>query len=407
MLPQINGSAHPKFEKVSQVFFENFSLRGEVGASLCVYHRGERVIDLWGGSVDLKGEIPWTADDLVTVFSVTKGIVATAFLMLVDQGIISYDDPIAHYWPKLTSNEAEIKFRHERANLTIADLLNHRSGLLGLRTELSLDTLENEAELLERLESEPLHWMPGSKQGYHGITFGLYAGALYKKITGKSIGEALREEIKREESFDLYLGLNTDERQRLSTRLRSIYPNQLSDVLGGIVPNMLFSKSREGRFFRSALNRGSSTALAFGQPFALGAKGLHNFNTDRVRALELPWANAQGSARGVATLYKKLLTPGDLVKRTTLDWVIPRRSWTELDEVIRKPMGYSFGFVKEELGIFSPHPEAFGHPGAGGALGYADPTHQLCIGYVMNRMGYHVRSPRALALCKAIYDCLA
>ena len=166
-------------------------------------------------------------------------------------------------------------------------------------------------------------------------------------------------------------------------------------------------QNREGRFFRSALNKRSATALAFSQPTALGAKSLRNFNTDEVRRLELPWANAQGSARGVAELYKRLLSPNQLVRSKSLEWVTPRRSWVERDEVIRKPMGYSFGFAKEEQGIFSPNTEAFGHPGAGGALGYADPTHSLCIGYVMNRMGFHVRSPRALVLCDAIYESLS
>ncbi len=408
MLPSINGSVHPRFEAVRSVFFDNFTLRGEIGASVCIYHRGERVVDLWGGSVDVEGETPWDADDLTTVFSVTKGIVAASYLMLIDRGLLSYSDPIAKYWPQLTDGGGEReRFREARSNMTVADLLNHRSGLIGFREELTLDELSEEETLLLRLEGEPLRWSPGERQGYHGVSFGLYAGALFKKITRQSVGDYLRDEIKREAPLDLYLGLTEHEEDLISSRIRPIYPIQLTDVFGGILPNLMFGRNREGRFFRSALNKSSPTAHAFGQPQDLGAKSLTNFNTRRVQRLELPWANALGSARGVASLYKHLLTPGRLVSSNALNWVIPRQSWTELDEVIRKPMGYSYGFAKEEIGIFSPHSEAFGHPGAGGALGYADPTNGLCIGYVMNRMGYQVRSPRALALCKAAYDCLS
>ena len=216
MLPQIHGSVHPRFERVRQVFFENFSLRGEVGASLCVYHRGERVVDLWGGSVDLEGQLPWSADDLTTIFSVTKGIVATAFLMLVDRGLIKYETPIKSYWPALVNSEHETRFAEERTQLTIGDLLNHRSGLVGFRDPLTLETISNESALLERLERETLHWRPGTKQGYHGVSYGLYAGALFKKITGRTVGQFLRDEIKGSDRFDLYLGLTEEESASLA-----------------------------------------------------------------------------------------------------------------------------------------------------------------------------------------------
>jgi CubicO group peptidase (beta-lactamase class C family) len=271
---------------------------------------------------------------------------------------------------------------------------------------LSLETLEDESALLERLEREPLRWAPGDQQGYHGVTFGLYAGALFKKITQRSIGDFIRQEIAQPLNLDLYLGLTDDEERDLADRLCPIFTNQPRDIVLGVLPELLFKPTVEGRFYRRAIRRGSDTALAFGQPAALGARGLKNFNTARVRRLELPWSNIQASARAISSLYNALLTPGRLVSAEALARITPVQSWTESDAVLGKPLGFTLGFMKEETRLFSPLTSSFGHPGAGGALGWADPDNQLTIGYLMNRMGYHVRSPRALALCHAIYRCL-
>ncbi|MEZ4465931.1 MAG: serine hydrolase, partial [bacterium] len=131
-------------------------------------------------------------------------------------------------------------------------------------------------------------------------------------------------------------------------------------------------------------------------------------NTLRVRRMELPWCNGVGSARGLARVYQALVAGGTtdgvtLARPESLAAVHPRQSWSERDEVRRKPMGWSQGFIKEETRLFSPNPAMFGHPGAGGALGMADPTADVALGYVMNKMGPYVRSPRALALCHALY----
>ncbi len=406
MLHPIHGFVHPRFEAVKTAFNENFTLRGEIGASVCIYHKGEKVVDLWGGFADQEATQPWQANDLTTLFSVTKGLVATCYLILVDRGKIKYSDPVEQYWPELCVGLAQERYRAERKKLTIAELLNHRSGLLGFKDTLSLETLEDEAKLLERLESEPLRWKPNSQQGYHGVSFGLYAGALFKKITGQSLGRFIRNEIREKLDIDVYLGLSQQETQLLSQRIRPIFPNQVGDILSGILPSLLMT-NREGNFYRAALNKASHTAFAFGQPADLGARGLKNFNQTRVQQLELPWANGLGSARSIAKLYQALLTPHRLVSPQTLALVFPRQSWSKRDAVIKKPMGFSYGFVKEETILFSPNPEAFGHPGAGGALGFADPKAELSIAYVMNRMGYQVRSPRALALCHAAHSCLS
>ena len=394
----VNGFYTPQFEKVYETFFDLFASQGEIGASFCVWHKGKKVVDLWGGYQDRKGLKAWTPDTLTTLFSCTKGLTALCFLTLVDQGKLDYDTPIADFWPEFAQKGKE--------QITLRTFLNHRSGLVGIRDPLSLDELNDDERLARRLEQESPAWTPGEKQGYHATTFGIYAKIIFKKITGRSIGSFLHQEIlpkchTKKDRADVWIGLPKEHHHRVAP----IFPNQLSDILLGIVPS-LFRSSREGRFFRGALHPKGMGKLAFGQPAELGAKGLHNVNRPDVWEMELPWMNALGSARGLSLIYKTLIQPHTLVKPSTLELLKSPQSWTERDQVLRKPLGFSLGFIKEEPHLFSPSPSAFGHPGAGGALGYADPDHDLAFAYVMNRMGYHVRSPRALALCHALYASL-
>ncbi|MCA9573042.1 MAG: serine hydrolase, partial [Myxococcales bacterium] len=135
-------------------------------------------------------------------------------------------------------------------------------------------------------------------------------------------------------------------------------------------------------------------------------RGVGNFGTRRVRALALPWASAVATARGLSQVYTALASPDPerpLVSQAAIDAVRPRQSWG-WDKVLQKPMGFSQGYVKDELHLYSPSPDTFGHPGAGGALGFADPTNGIGFGYVMNRMDFRLRSPRAMALARAVYD---
>ena len=407
MRHQIQGQVDHRFERVLNAFHDNFDCRGEIGASLCVWHKGTQVVDLWGGYQDLEGEIPWQADTLTTIFSCTKGIAAACLLMLVARGQLDYDAPISSYWPDFAKGPeppppvSAVQFT-SRANLTVRALLNHRSGLLGLTDPMTREELEDDAKLATRLEQLPFAWHPGEKQGYHGVTFGMYARILFKKITGESIGQFFKREISDRFDVDVHLGLP----ETSAHRVAPIYPNTTRDILWGVLPNLLLRRTREGRIFRAALKSNGYTKLAFRHPEILGARQLRNFNTSRARTIELPWANAQASARGLAQFYKTLIAPNQLVAPKYLIPIHERQSWVDRDEVLRKPMGFSQGFIKEELHLFSPNRESFGHPGAGGALGLADPKEGLVIAYVMNRMGYHIRSPRALALCKAVYTSL-
>lgn len=395
---RVHGTTAPGFEPVRRTFARN-AFRGEWGGALSVWHDGRFVVDLWAGLSDQRRRTPWQPDTLATVFSSTKGLVALCFLMLADRGKLDYDAPVAEYWPEFAAAD--------KGGITVRTLLNHRAGLIGLDRAVTLDTIEHHPDEVARVlaEQRPL-WQPGSDQGYHGVTYGLYAAELFCRITGESPGAFLKREVAEPLAADVHLGLAAEHEHRVATN----YPTTKAEFALLALPKLFVHRGTEGRVYRSAVF-GGDASRAFAHPRELGPSGLHNFNTRRVHALELPWGNGIASARGLAKVYAGLANGGELdgvrlVSRAALEPIFARQSWSERDRVLCKALGWSQGFLKEETHLFSPNPESFGHPGAGGALGWCDPKARVAIGYVTGKMAHHIRSPRALALCRSIYRCL-
>lgn len=395
----VSGSVRPQFAAVRDAFEYNFRKRGEVGASLCVYVAGERVVDLWGGLADKDTGEPWQADTLGIMFSATKGVAATCLLMLHDRGQLDYNATVATYWPEFAQSGKQ--------DITVRQMLNHTSGVVGVERPLSLVDLEDIEVIAKALEAQKPLWEPGSRQGYHGVSFGLFVAVLFRKITGISIGTFLRNEVTGPLNADVFLGLPASEDGRTAT----LYPQGKRGLVRNILPRLLMSRATEGKVYRAvAFDKNSDTATAFRNPAALGARGVQNFNRTRVQRQELAWANAMGSARGLARVYQALANRGldgvELVRPEHIDIPTERDSFVDEDSVLKRPMGFSYGFVKENPGIFGPEPTAFGHPGAGGALGWADPSRRLSIAYIPNAMDFRIRSPRTISICDAIYKSL-
>ncbi len=392
----IYGQVAPGFELVRDAFRENFERRRELGASVCVYRAGKVVVDLWGGIAQKEQSRGWAAHTPCVVFSVTKGLAALAMLMLADRGLLDYDAPITKYWPEFGANGKE--------KITVRQLLNHRSGLNALDVPLTIEDFEKD-RIASALEIQKPIWEPGTAQGYCGVTYGPYVSELFRRVAGERLGTFFKREIAQKLDADVSIGTPDVLRDTPAT----LYPVEKMDVLK-LLPKRALARDVDGRVLRQYLQKNSATRRAFANPKELGPQALANFNTARVQNLELAWAGAMASARGLSKVYAALAMGGALdgvrlVSQDTLTPIYKRQSW-EFDRVIRKPMGWSQGFVKEETHLFSPNPEAFGHPGAGGALGFADPVAQVSIGYVPNAMAPFVRSPRALALCRALYKCL-
>lgn len=384
MSEHIHGRVAPGFERVREVFAANFDERDERGASLCVDRRGERVVDLWGGDAD-RGR-PFTADTPCVLFSCTKGLVASCLLVLVERGDLDLDAVVQRYWPSL------------RTRLTVRQLLNHRSGLVAL-DHLPMEALGEPEALAQLLEVQRPLWRPGQAQGYGAVTAGLYNAELLRRITTTTVGPFFKSEVAPD--LDLYIGLPRE------VEPARLLPIGRSDIVRGVVPTALAGTGMDSKLFRAAMSRGSATQRATSQPKELGARGLENFNRREILELELPWAGGVGTARGLATLYGRLARAEGPWSAAVLRPLHARQSWARRDRVLRKSLGWSQGFLKEEPHLFSPNTESFGHPGAGGSFGFADPVEGLGLGFVTRKMGWRLRPHRARVLCRAIYDSLA
>jgi CubicO group peptidase (beta-lactamase class C family) len=387
------------FGAVARAFRKNFE-QGDVGAAFCAWLDGEVVVDLWGGLADRDQGRAWEEDTMGVFFSVTKGLVYTCLLMLSDRGRLDYDERVVTYWPEFGT--------HGKEDITVRQLLNHRSGLSAIDEPLGLYDFEDPARVARALEKQAPMWPPGSRQGYGAVSMGPYAAELFRRVAGESVGTFFSREIARPLGIDVYIGLPGE----LNAKVATVYKVFLSDKIFRVLPIVATGRGVEGRIYRAFMDKTSATRRAFQNPEELGRTGVPNFNVPRVRRMELPWAGGIGTARGVARMYAALACGGSLdgvtlCRPESLTPLFKRQSWSESDAVLHKPIGFSQGFVKEEPHLFSPNSEAFGHPGAGGAVGFADPTRRLSFSYVANRMDYHLRSPRCLRLCHALYESLS
>ncbi len=394
------GHVEPGFEPVRDVFRQNFEEKGEIGAGFCVYHEGKRVVDLWGGVAHRGIKTPWEADTLVNIFSGTKGMAALCFLMLEDRGEVDLDSKVVEHWPEFGL--------HGKDAITIRHVLNHRSGAVALAEDLSLEDLEDTARMEGAMERAPLMWPAGEGQGYHAITYGIMATGLFRRITGETMGAFLKREIRDKLQADVFLGVPVTEDARVAMLYPAGTPERLKTFRG--VLGRPFS--REARFLRNVLLRPSSPgSAAVRYPTPLGGRHLHNYNLPRVRRLELAWANGHASARGLARMYAPLALGGvfedtKVVSEEAASRPVPRQSWAEHDITLRKPQGWSQGFLKEQTTLFAPTTSWFGHPGIGGSMGFADPEARISGGYTINKMRLKVRSPTAIALTRKVYEVL-
>jgi CubicO group peptidase (beta-lactamase class C family) len=391
----VKGSCAPEFERVARQFSRHFETGQEVGAALCVYQRGEVVVDLWGGLADPDTRTPWTADTLCVVFSVTKGLTAMALNLAAERGRFEWDEPVASYWPAFGQSGKQ--------SITVRQLFNHQAGLAALSTPLTLTQYcDPEQRMAIRAALEQQAPAVPTRQAYHALSFGMYADHFFEIVCGESVGTYLHREWLDPLLADVFMGTPAAQDHRVATLLPVKNGTRLRQMLWAA----LRGGSTEANVARSVL-RGGLAKQALTNP----AGDMADYNYAPARRCCLPWASATATARGLARAYLPWSMGGQWQGRSwispaTVEQVMDRQSWSERDLVLGKALGWSQGFVKEEAGVFSPNPESFGHPGIGGPLGWCDPREQLAIGYTLNRSDWRVRSPRALALCAAIYQCV-
>lgn len=397
----VHGWYAPGFEKVAHTFAQQVALGEEAGAALTIYRAGQCVVDVWGGMADVATGRPWQQNSRIVLFSVTKSLAAMAFLMLADRGLLDYDAPVVRYWPGFGKNG--------KSGISVRTLLNHRAGLAAIDKSIRLEDCLDPARaalVVDALEAQRPLWPPGEKQGYHAITYGLYAAELFLRVAGEPLQDFIRRELLRPLDSDVWLGTPAE----FDPLTATLYPPEVVPRVARMVASAAFApETAEGRIARDLPRRTSLSRRAFQNP-SPGRESVAAYNGIRVRRAALAWGSATGSAHGVARMFLPFSQGGahEHVRYVAPEQLRPlyvRQGWSDSDEVLQKPIGWSQGFMKEERHLFSPNPESFGHSGMGGSLGWCDPVEQLTLGYVCNRMDWRVRSPRCVALCRALYEC--
>ncbi len=385
MSHEIHGSIHPRFAPVRATFEANLRDRDEIGAAVSVVVDGEVVVDLWTGHADVARTRPWERDTLVNVYSCTKGMTALCAHRLVSQGRLDLDAPVARYWPEFAQAGKD--------TLPVRWLLGHRSGLAAVRAILAPEALYDWDAMCGALAAEEPWWTPGTAHGYHAVTFGWLVGEVVRRITGRSLGTYFRDEIARPLQLDFHIGLPDSEHGRVAEMGPIPMPAGEDDTehLASVILS-----DPEGLAARAFTNPPS---------MALGV------NNAAWRSAEIPGANGHATARALARVYGVLARGGEQDGVQLLDAAGITRCRQEQshgpDLVLPVDTRFGLGFMLPQNrpdARFGPSPHAFGHPGAGGSVGFADPDAKIGFGYVMNRMGPHILlDPRAVALIDAVY----
>jgi len=367
----VHGRCEPRFEGLRSALGEVFASGIEVGAALAVCVDKQPVVDLWGGHADAARTRPWARDTIVNLFSVGKAITAICAHRLVEAGRLDLDAPVARYWPEFAQAGKE--------HLLVRHLLTHQAGLPAVAQPLPPGAWAEWGTMTAALAAQAPWWEPGRGHGYHVNTQGFLIGEVVRRVAGQSIGTYLRESLADPASIDFHIGLGPEHDERCADFLPPAPPPSPSrEDLGGLTLMRLH---------------------AYRNPANLSGMGI--VNTRAWRAAEVPSTNGHGNARAVARLYSALAGDGSLDGVHVLAPETVARAITEQvngpDIVLERPTRYGLGFQltmpERRLG---PNPRAFGHFGAGGSLGFADPDARVAIGYAMNqgRLGWqhkHVR----------------
>ncbi|MGE3075925.1 MAG: serine hydrolase domain-containing protein [Dehalococcoidia bacterium] len=369
---EIHGFVAPGFEPVREAFAANFEAGSEAGASFAATVNGEPVVDIWAGVRDEATGARWEQDTIACVFSTTKATVATSCAMLVDRGQLEYEQPVAKYWPEFAQQGKD--------KITVSQLLSHQAGLPGI-TNRPLKDWYDWGAISEALAAEAPWWEPGSANGYHAISFGHLAGELVRRITGKSYGQFLRDELAAPLGADFHVGLGPEQDARVATMLAAPLEGLPEDAL----------------MFKVLANPPFETSQA---------------NDRAYRAAEIPAANGHGNARSVARIMSALACGGTvdgirLLSEEAIMAAITEQCYRP-DLVLMAPMRWGRGFMltSNDLPI-SPNPRTFGHGGAGGSLGIADMDAKVSWSYVMNRMSATTTGDaRGGGIGVALYSCL-
>ena len=387
---RVEGHVSPGFEPVREAFRENFARRRELGGACCVYFRGEKVVDLWGGVRNKATGERWEDDTMVLVYSTTKGLAAMTLALAHSRGWLDYDERVCAYWPEFAQQGKE--------RITVRQLLSHQAGLFAFEGQGERSLVADLDRLAAVLARQKPAWEPGARQAYHAITLGYYEGELLRRVDPRhrSLGQFFQDEIAAPLALDFYIRLPESVPNR---RLATLARPSLAAMLRGFPL----------RFFVAAWNPRSNITRALA-----GSMLSHDAERIYARNFELPAGGGVGTARAIARAYGAFATGGrelglrpETLQALAAPAVAPARGFYD-ECMLADGVRFSLGFM-QHCPVWAFGSEgSFGMPGTGGSLGFADPRAGIGYAYVTCAMGTSLTGdPRELALRNAVYSVLA
>lgn len=375
---------------MERAFRENFEEGQEVGAAVAVWQDGREIIHCASGWADSAKSTPWTSETLVLVWSATKGLASACALHALDSAKLAPNVRIAHIWPGFAKNG--------KADITAADVMSHQAGLAALE-KANLSIFDHD-EVVRAIEEQQPLWQPRTRHAYSPRTFGFLADEIVRRLSGMTLGEYWREMFADPMHLDFWIGL----------------PAELLPRVAQMLPPRMKPEDQQNPFIQAMGDPSSLTRAAF-----LSIQGLPNvsaMNSDQARLASLPSLGGIGTATSLAKFYTMLAS--ECVWEGVAYFSNPVQDWMQTrlvngyDHTLVTETAFSAGFMMDPIArdgtkirrLFGPVSRAFGHPGAGGSMAFADPTNRTGFAYVMNQMEVGVLpSRRAVNLVDAVYAC--
>jgi CubicO group peptidase (beta-lactamase class C family) len=387
MVDIIGGHVEPGFESVKDAFAHNFEVGREVGAAFCLYVGGRKVVDLHGGSFDRAGSHPYGQDTLQLVFSSTKGATAACANLLAQRGELDLDAPVATYWPEFAQGG--------KGNLPVRLLLTHQVGLPAIDATLSPAEVQAWDPVVAALAAQTPFWEPGTAHGYHALTYGWLVGEVVRRVTGRTLGTYFAEEIAGPLGLEFWIGLPEEQEHRVSP------------IVGTLLPEGEPGAGMPSNFSSTLLARALNAGGAFSDAGWANRREWH--------AAEVPAANGITNAASLSRLYagligtveggpsEPILTRAQVDEARTVRTFGPDQVFLSVGFPLEQHIGQGF-WISSPFALFGGE-GSFGHTGAGGSYGFADPENNLAVGYVMNQMATGmVGDARARRLIQACYQ---
>ena len=384
----IYGTCDSRFERVLDQFAHGFDALGELGASVCITYEGKTVVDIWGGVADPKSGRAWDKDTVTTVFSCTKGATALVAHKLSESGQLDLDAPVTEYWPEYGAAGKD--------KTTVKMMLDHTSGVPAFREPVKEGGALDWDYITGRIAAEEPFFEPGSRLSYHGLTYAWTIGPVIRRAAGKPMSEIFRTEIAQLLDLDFTIAATKEEAARIAERYAPVQQ----------------AKMKAGEELSPYMTEVMTNPTSIPALFILNTGGL-NFNNSETHMAEIGSANALTNGRGLAGLYRPLALGGDrFVSASTLSRMARTSSATHRDGTLYVGTRFGLGFMRSIDNRHNPFGQdsaiigerAFGHVGAGGSIGFADPDCGLSFGYAMNQQGLSILlNPRGQGLIDAAY----